>query len=389
MAPCRPGAAMATGRQGVAFLPEYALLVGSGPFWSRAEDDIAAARRRLFVQALTFEGDRAGLAVAAALHASGAADRRVLVDDFTRAVVNDHFVVSPHYLASAAFRAEIRATRAMFRGLQHQGVAVRATNPIRGSPIRYGLRNHKKLILADDVAYIGGINFSDHNFAWHDLMLRIEGAGPADFLAGDFEATWDGRGTFAKAEYGDLRLYALDGGTNAAGLADLMAAIDGAAQSIEIVTPYLSFPFTDRLAAAARRGVAVDLFTPWANNKPMVRDYQLAVAARSGFRVVLMDEMSHLKAMLIDGHLLVLGSINFDFPSYFSLEEYVALIDNPVLVADFRARVLDPIRRSALSRVDWRPSPWRALRSHMLLHFAGAAMARTGRIRRDAVDWRA
>ena len=27
--------------------------------------------------------------------------------------------------------------------------------------------------LVGSVAYIGGINFSDHNFAWHDLMLRI------------------------------------------------------------------------------------------------------------------------------------------------------------------------------------------------------------------------
>ncbi len=42
---------------------------------------------------MTFEGDAAGQAVAGAVIASPARERRVLVDDYTRHVVNDTFLV--------------------------------------------------------------------------------------------------------------------------------------------------------------------------------------------------------------------------------------------------------------------------------------------------------
>ena len=38
---------------------------------------------------------------------------------------------------------------------------------------------------------VGGINVSDHNFGWHDLMVRIEGPLVAD-LAADYGSSWDG-----------------------------------------------------------------------------------------------------------------------------------------------------------------------------------------------------
>ena len=66
----------------------YELHVGAPAFWRRAAGDIAGARRRVLVQAMTFEGDAAGLSVAAAIASSAAADRRVLVDAYTRAVIS-------------------------------------------------------------------------------------------------------------------------------------------------------------------------------------------------------------------------------------------------------------------------------------------------------------
>ena len=68
------------------------LTVGSEEFWRRASADIAAARDRVLIQAMTFEGDAAGQAVAGAVIASPAQERRVLVDDYTRHVVNDTFL---------------------------------------------------------------------------------------------------------------------------------------------------------------------------------------------------------------------------------------------------------------------------------------------------------
>jgi cardiolipin synthase A/B len=338
---------------------------------------------------MTFEGDAAGQAVASAVRESKATDRRVLVDDYSRVVVSDCFVLSPRYLLNRSFREEVKATRAMFRALKHDGVGVRATNPIAGRVARYGLRNHKKLIIADDVAYVGGINFSDHNFAWHDLMLRIEAAGPAGFLAEDFDATWESRPALRHAHFGPLTLTALDGRTNREGFQPLLDAIAGAKERIEIVSPYLSFPFVGTLAAAVRRGVRVELLTPFAGNKPMVRHYLSDASRRAGFDLVLLPEMTHLKAMLIDGRLLILGSSNFDFPSYFSFEEHVAAIESPELIADFEAQVLAPLRASALRDTIWRSPPWHVLRSRIVLSLGGLVCSAMGRMKRQAVDWTA
>jgi cardiolipin synthase len=364
------------------------LLVGSDSFWQRAAEDIARARSRLLVQAMTFEGDAAGQRVAEAVRASRAADRRVLVDDYSRVVVSDHFILSPHYLLSRPFRAEVRATRAMFRALVAAGIGVRTTNPIAGRLARYGVRNHKKLIVADEVAYVGGINFSDHNFAWHDLMLRIEAPGPAGFLAEDFDATWHSRAALRQARFGGLTLAALDGRTNEEGFRPLLAAIAGAKERIEIVSPYLSFPFVGFLAAAAARGVAVDLLTPLANNKPAVRHYLTDAAARAGFDTILLPEMTHLKAMLIDGRLLVLGSSNFDFPSYYSLEEYVATVEDRALIAAFLAEVLEPLRAVGIGGESLRSPAWQVARSRLMLGIGGAVCSAMGRAPRKAVDWR-
>jgi cardiolipin synthase len=337
---------------------------------------------------MTFEGDAAGQKVAEAISGSRAADRRVLVDDYTRVVVSDHFVLSPHYLLSRAFRDEVRATRRMFRGLIRDGVRVRTTNPIAGRVARYGVRNHKKLIVADDVAYIGGLNFSDHNFDWHDIMLRIEAPDAAAFLAEDFDATWESRSEFRQADFGDVTLLALDGRTNREGFGPLMAAIEGARERIEIVSPYLSFPFVEALGAAVRRGIRVELLTPLPNTQPMVRHYLSHAAPRAGLEMLLLPEMTHLKAMLIDGRRLVLGSSNFDFPSYYAFEEYIALVDDPELVAAFRTQVLQPLRASVIPGAVLRSAPWHVLRSRIILALGGLTCRAMGGMKRRAIDWR-
>lgn len=65
--------------------------------------------------------------------------------------------------------------------------------------------------------------------------------------------------------------------------------------------------------------------------------------------------MSHMKAMTIDGELLVVGSSNFDFMSYHILEEHVVMTRDPEIVSAYLDRVwrpdteracMDPVRSS-------------------------------------------
>ena len=122
-------------------MPRFELLVGSEAFWERAEQDILRAKDRVLVQAMTFEGDRTGLAVAAAIEASTASTRRVLVDSYSRYVVSDKFVFSPLARRDPEFRSEVRETTEMFRRLQRRGAGVVFTNPIGWLGTRLAARN--------------------------------------------------------------------------------------------------------------------------------------------------------------------------------------------------------------------------------------------------------
>ena len=116
------------------------------------------------------------------------------MDAYTLHVLSDRFRWHPRNLVSPNVWLEARATRRMLTGLERQGVAVRFGSPAGPFFRRLPVRNHRKLVTIDgQVAYFGGLNFSDHNFGWHDLMLRVEDAHVAAFLEEDFLSTWAGR----------------------------------------------------------------------------------------------------------------------------------------------------------------------------------------------------
>lgn len=352
--------------------PDIELTVGSDEFWARAGADIAGARRRVLVQAMTFEGDAAGTAVAEAIADSSAADRRVLVDDYTRHVINDRFLSLSR---DRALYAEAEATWAMFDSLERSGIGLRLTNPVGANPLRYATRNHKKLLVIDDAAWIGGINFSDHNFAWHDMMVRIADLAVADWLAGEFERDWSGEVGSCGATVSGIELLNLDGRANEAGFEPLLQLIAGAQTSVEVVSAYPTFPFVDALAEAAGRGLPVRIYTPRPNNKPVIRDYLLGVAAKSRLDVRLTPMMTHAKALLVDSAALVVGSSNFDFVSHRANAEYVATIRDPALIADFTQRVLEPLRQGAGAPAPHEHSPWRAWKARIGLRAADAVVS--------------
>jgi cardiolipin synthase len=81
---------------------------------------------------------------------------------------------------------------------------------------------------------------------------------------------------------------------------------------------------------------------PDANNRSWVQRYTEWEAARSGIHLHnYVPKMTHLKAMLIDEEVLVVGSSNFDYYSYRTQQEVVALVRNPDLVREFIVRVRD------------------------------------------------
>jgi cardiolipin synthase len=320
------------------------LLVDYNEFWARLSADISRASRSVFVQTFAFEGDAVGKQLASAMLSSAATDQRVLADSFTRVVLSDRFRYSPANFFDEDLRQEARETAAMLTGLKSAGVRIKFTNPYGFSPRRLLSRNHKKLIVLDGTAaYIGGINFSEHNASWHDLMLRIEDETVAEFLRQDFLSTWSGRDRVSQQQFDGIELLIADGRTNHTAFQRVLDLIDGAQQTIFVESPYITYPFYERLRAATRRGVGVKIVTPGQNNWRFFRNYARLESARSAIDLRLYQGgMSHLKAMLIDGETLIAGSSNFDYLSYRIHQELLAVITEPEVVADFSRRVMVP-----------------------------------------------
>ncbi len=359
-------------------MSRFQLQIGSDAFWRGAAADIAAARRRVLVQAMTFEGDGAGTALAEALLGAPAPDRRLLIDAYSFHVVNDTMLPTLPWRPRTV-RDEARATRELLDRLAGQGVVVAVTNPVGRNPLRFPLRNHKKLLVIDDVAWLGGINFSDHNFAWQDLMVRIDDPAVAQFLAATFEDDWRGTPRGAAAKFGDLDLVSLDGAGNEAALAPVLTLFAGARQSIEMVGAYPTRPFTDALASAAARGCTVTIHTPIANNKPLLRDYLHDLARRSpGLRLNLLPAMTHAKAALVDGETLLFGSVNFNVASWRSNSDHLAITRDPVLIGAFEAELFAPARAAGTVATAPALPLWRALRARLALAASDAVLARLG-----------
>jgi cardiolipin synthase len=295
----------------------YRLLAGAGAFLPEVERALAEARKSCFAQFMTFEGDESGLHFSRLLagRVADGLDVRLMVDRYTDVVLSDVYPILLHRLNSV--RAERARTREMFDRLRSGGVPVRRTAP-PGPLLCYMLyRDHKKMVVIDNrVAFVGGINISDHNYAWHDFMVRIEGPLVED-LARDFLSTWDGATVpLTRPEHGgDFVLNQCAGRYSV--FEEVLALIEDSRRTLVIESPYL---IGDRMEgailAAAQRGVAVTLIVPYRSNKLLYRIWVRSLRHRLAHPNVSVHGyrgnggMTHAKLLLVDGCRASFGSFN-------------------------------------------------------------------------------
>lgn len=362
-------------------MAEYALLTDAREFYAAIAPAIRQARRRVFIQVMTFEMDGVGRHFWELLAQSPAPEKILCVDAFSRAKISDDLAVGQRYPADASFRREVRDTRRLLRNGMRDGVRIVVTNPLGPFWWRYPHRNHKKLMIVDDRAFLGGINFSDHNFAWGDLMLQTDGPPLVTALAQDFGATIAGVNQSAVRELpAGNRLYLLDGRRSRAEFAALFDEITAANKSIDIISPYLSGPLLERLAAVAA-SVPVRIITPADNNKPVMQQGLFrAAGAISNLEILLHGPgMSHLKAALIDDSRLLLGSYNFDLLGCELQQEVMLSSGDAGLIDEFRRRILSPLLASAVPAAEPPPAKFYH-RSGIWLHLLRQYINLLGRL---------
>ncbi len=285
------------------------------------------AERRVWLQSYIFDWDEIGARFAEhlLLAQKRGVDVRILIDGVGA-------VGTPHKLARMGLKA------AAFHPLSPRHPAI------------FNLRCHRKLLIADEAAFLGSMNISarhlragSHPKRSRDIMFRLEGeivGGLAESFAQDWcwqtgedppeallrpapqeEDEPDGSGT-ERGGQAWARVVA-DGPDRERRILAWMfdAALSSAHRSVAVLTPYF-VPDRDLLASlaqAALKGVAVDIYLPEKSNQPLVDLASRALwpeLLALGCRIHLTPRpMDHSKLMVVDGQWAMIGSSNWDLRS--------------------------------------------------------------------------
>lgn len=347
------------------------LLVDGGHKYPALLDAIAQARDHVHLEYYIYNPDRTGKALLDALveRARAGVAVRLLVD---------------------AMGSKL-ATRRFFAPLTDAGGELAWFHPSRlWLPWRrpwLNLRTHRKIVVIDGrVGFLGGINITDEederlrDDAYRDLHLRLEGD-IVRSLQEVFVEDWayatkrsDFIGDVVRAmpppQAGPMRAQLLISGPDSPWEAihrTYVGAIHAATRRVWLTTPYFvpGEAAMMALTSAALGGLDVRLLVPRMSDSRLVtycvRSYYDDLLA-AGVKVYEYGpRMLHSKSLLVDDHLAIIGSANFDHRS-FRLNFESSLMFEDTGVADALARLIEREFASAPRVRADRPRPLLATR---------------------------
>jgi len=306
----------------------------------------------------------------------------------------------------------LRTPKAFFERLTEGGIEVLEFNPVNPlatkTPWLINNRDHRKLLVVDGrTAFIGGINISsvyssgsaarrtgnpaDHNVAWRDTDLQLEGPVVGE-LQKLFMATWEkqrGKPLAAKDYFPALKPQGSEIVRAIGSTPDdpysliyltLISAIGNAEKQVYLTNAYFvpDPQLLKSLTDAAGRGVDVRLILPSHSDSATVFH-----AGRSHYSGLLeggvklyerLGALLHSKTAVIDGVWSTVGSTNLDWRSFLDNDEINAVVlgrefgqkMSDMFAADLAAsRGIDPERweRRPLSfRIkEWMARVWERL----------------------------
>ena len=313
-------------------------------FFPRMLADIRAARSSIHLMQFGFRPGRVGGAFAAALEDALArgVEVRLVVDGYGSRISGGSRVMYDR-LASAG--AQIVVNDAV--GLPRTGLW--RDRSLAWSLAQFGHPEHRKMLIVDGrIAYIGGAGIEDHfmNGGFYDVMVRVTGDVVRQ-LQSVFLTTFRAHGGPLPATEAGLSRYfpvpadpgekpvVVVGTKHARDVSALEVCrrlIDGARRRLDLTGPYLTDDdLIDRIAAAARRGVAVRLLVSKHSNSAvhdaaLRRHYSELLAA--GVQIwEYPHAVMHGKVLLADDTVLV-GTVNLDDWSLYRSNEVALLIED-------------------------------------------------------------
>jgi cardiolipin synthase len=272
------------------------------------------------------------------------------------------------------------------------GVEAYPFNRIRFVPLanRLNYRNHRKIIVVDGhCGFLGGINISDRyinderygkkkkKVYWRDTHLRIQGPG-VQYLQYLFFCDWN----FCSAQklqpdeiYFDVRKH--PEGRESVQIAacgpdspmstimlSLLKAISLARKEILITTPYFipGETIINALKVAALGGVSVKILAPGVSDSRLVNAAAWSYfddLLRAGVEIYLYWKgFIHVKTMVVDNQISILGTANMDYRSFDLNFEVNAVVYGVKLAEELRGTFFKDLAHSQQINPDvWRQRP--------------------------------
>jgi cardiolipin synthase len=276
------------------------------------------------------------------------------------------------------------SSREQIRQLEEAGCHIGWFNPVLHFSLEeINYRTHRKILVVDgEVAFVGGIGQADHWLGdadspkhWRDTQFEVRGPAVDNIEAG-FHENWIETGGVvepivqptAGPKAGDARSIVVwsspEGGANALKLMYLLA-IGAARKTLDIQSPYL---ITDEstmwsLLEARKRGVRVRLLSEGDSTdaKPV------KFAARADYETLLehgievyeyQPTMMHVKALVVDGAISIVGSANFDNRSLELNDELNAVVASRTVASELTGDFERDLTRSKRASLEeWRHRP--------------------------------
>lgn len=254
---------------------------------------------------------------------------------------------------------------APFRSLEKSGIKCRAFNPFR--PFLSSVQNnrdHRKIVVIDgNTAFSGGTNLADEYINrkerfghWKDTAIRINGNAVWNYTI-MFLQLWESADCVTECKnFASMKNFfyksAYDGfvqpfsdspfDNKPVGKFTYLELINNAKEYVYITTPYL-IPDEEMLNAlgfAAQKGVDVRIITPHLPDKWYVHMIAWNNYPKLICRGVRVYEYTagfiHSKCCIADGKTAVIGTINFDFRSFYLHFESAAILYNCSVISDMK-----------------------------------------------------